>query len=111
MKDSGFLTIEDVAQYLGIKVKTLYARVSKIPHYRVGRLIRFKKEDVDAWMESKKRDGTAVQPTRPRKSRGPTCVKNTEANAIVRKAIDEVRDPGYTSQRGKSDRIKGLGKE
>ncbi len=42
VKDSGFFTIEDVAQYVHINVKTLYARVSEIPHYTVGRLIRFK---------------------------------------------------------------------
>ena len=31
VKDTGFLTIEDVARYLGIKEKTLYARASETP--------------------------------------------------------------------------------
>ena len=25
-----------------------------IPHYRIGKLIRFKKAEIDAWLESKK---------------------------------------------------------
>jgi len=49
-----FLNIHELAIYLGIKPKTLYARVQEIPHYKVGRLIRFKREDVDVWMERHK---------------------------------------------------------
>jgi len=51
---SGYLTINDLSIYLGIKPKTLYARIKEIPHYKVGRLVRFRKEDVDAWMEKHK---------------------------------------------------------
>jgi excisionase family DNA binding protein len=50
-KYNEYLTIDDLSAYLGIKPKTIYARVKEIPHYKVGRLIRFKREDVDAWME------------------------------------------------------------
>jgi len=35
---SGYLTINDLSIYLGIKPKTLYARIKEIPHYKVGRL-------------------------------------------------------------------------
>ena len=48
---SGYLTIGELSAYLSIKSKTLYARVKEIPHYKVGRLIRFRKDDIDAWME------------------------------------------------------------
>jgi excisionase family DNA binding protein len=108
--ENPFLTINEVARYLNVKASTLYAKVHEIPHYKVGRLLRFKLEDVDRWMESNRKDDTAPQRKRPEvktHKRG-----NAEgANEIVRKAIDEVRGSGYTSQRGKSDRIKGLGKE
>jgi excisionase family DNA binding protein len=42
-----FLNIEEVSDYLGIKKSSLYSRVEKkeIPHYRVGRLVRFKKSE------------------------------------------------------------------
>jgi excisionase family DNA binding protein len=54
--ESEFIKIEEMSDYLNIKVKTLYSLVSSgdIPHYRVGRLIRFKKEDIDIWMEGNK---------------------------------------------------------
>ena len=49
-----YYTLVEAAAYLNIKEKTLYAIKDKIPHYRVGRMIRFKREDLDAWMESLK---------------------------------------------------------
>jgi len=111
VRDSGFSTIEDVAQYLNINAKTLYAKVSEIPHYKVGRLIRFKMKEIDAWMESKKSGSSTAQPTTHPRGRRPTSIKNTEAHVIVRKAIDEAKESHYTSQRGKSGRIESLGKE
>ncbi len=51
--ESGYLTVNEASRYLGIKISTLYAMVERkeIPHYRVGRLIKFKKADLDAFME------------------------------------------------------------
>lgn len=48
-----FLDIEDLSEYLSIKKSTLYAKVSsgQIPHYKIGHLVRFKKEEIDNWME------------------------------------------------------------
>jgi len=54
ISDNGFWDIEDLSYYLKVKVKTLYAMVSDIPHYRVGKLIRFKKNEIDSWMQNKK---------------------------------------------------------
>ena len=106
MDQDGFLTIEQVARYLNMKVKTLYAKTSEIKHYRVGRLLRFKKEDVDLWMESKRSEAASPPPDQPRASS-----RGNSADGIVRRAIDEVLGTGYTSPSGKSDGIKGLGKE
>jgi excisionase family DNA binding protein len=56
--DNSYWDILDLSRYLKIKVKTLYAMIYDIPHYRVGKLIRFKKEEIEAWMENKKaKDG------------------------------------------------------
>jgi excisionase family DNA binding protein len=51
--DKGFLTVNEVSEYLSVKPSTLYSMVKngQLPHYRIGRLIRFKREDVDRWME------------------------------------------------------------
>ena len=124
-----FLTIQGVSQYLGIKPKTLYARVKEIPHYKVGRLIRFKREDVDAWMEQHRvakaeqdqdqsqepESSTPALKTTPkpptarksRKRRGPML----DIDRIIAKAIDEVDAEAYTASHGKSDQVKGSGKE
>ncbi len=104
--DNRFLTLQEVAAYLNMKAKTLYALVPEISHYKVGRLIRFKKEDVDHWMEQHR---MTREQQRTKGSRSPA--KDHPVDALVRKAIDEVKRSSYTSLCGKSDRIKSLGKE
>jgi excisionase family DNA binding protein len=55
--DNGFWDIADLSGYLKVKVKTIYAMISDIPHYRVGKLIRFKKQEIDSWMEKQESQG------------------------------------------------------
>jgi len=99
-----YLTIQQVADYLSIKTSSLYSKIAEIPHYRIGRLLRFRKGEIDAWIETKRED--IPQRTRPHKKR--TVL---DVNQIVRRAIDAARGTGYNSS-GKSDHsIKGLGKE
>ena len=125
-----FLTIQEVSRYLGIKPKTLYARVNEIPHYKVGRLIRFRKDEIDAWMQKhrvgkgendqdekqgQEKNATpatepALEPPKARRSRkrsGPV----TDIDRMISKAIDHVKGEGYTASHGKSDQVKGSGKE
>ena len=126
-----YLTINGLSAYLQIKPKTLYARIKEIPHYKVGRLVRFRKEDVDVWMErhrvvkhekeqDQKQDQepeNSIPPTEPtpkpprsrisRKRRGPV----TDIDRMITKAIDQVKGEGYTASHGKSDQVKGFGKE
>ncbi|SNR79850.1 transcriptional regulator, AlpA family [Haloechinothrix alba] len=48
-------TVEDVAEYLGIPVNTLYdwrTRNYGPPARRVGKYLRYRAEDVVAWFES-----------------------------------------------------------
>ncbi|NIO03984.1 MAG: excisionase family DNA-binding protein [Proteobacteria bacterium] len=53
-----FLTINEASEYLNLKPSTLYRMVETLtlPHYRVGRLIRFKKLDLDRWMEDHRQE-------------------------------------------------------
>lgn len=109
----GFLNIQQIANYLGIKASTLYSLVEKsgIPHYRVGRLVRFKKSEVDEWMEGQKEPAVDIK-IEARRVVAPLQKKPDLAiNEIVKKAIDGAGKKGYTSRHGKPDRIKGLGKE
>ena len=99
-----YLTIQQVADYLSIKTSSLYSKIAEIPHYRIGRLLRFRKGEIDAWIETKRED----IPQKPRSHKK----KNVpEVDSIVRRAIDAAKGTGYNSS-GKSDHsIKGLGKE
>jgi excisionase family DNA binding protein len=51
-----WLTVKELSAYLKLKEKTVYYLVEtgQIPHYRINTLIRFKKEEIDSWMASKK---------------------------------------------------------
>lgn len=50
----GLLTIKDVSDHLGIKEKTLYSWASqgKIPSVKIHGLLRFRKDEIDAWLLS-----------------------------------------------------------
>ena len=99
-----------LSRYLGIKKSTLYAMIERkeIPYYRIGKLARFRPAEIDEWLLTKKFRASRKDETRraPRKRGSPP----SPAAQIVRAAIDEV-NPGRYNRSGKSDRIKGLGKE
>jgi excisionase family DNA binding protein len=48
-----WLTLEQIAKYLQMSTSSIYkmAQTGKIPAYKVGRQWRFKKEDIDKWVE------------------------------------------------------------
>jgi excisionase family DNA binding protein len=87
-KFNEYLKIEDISAYLNVKTKTLYAMVESgnIPHYRIGRLIRFKRNDVDLWMEAKKVTGS--QPICKNIRAFKSGKRNQYIDKVVRKTID-----------------------
>lgn len=54
MIDETFLTTEEVLAYLQVNLRTVYRliKAGKIPAVRVGRQWRFRKTDIDAWLNS-----------------------------------------------------------
>jgi excisionase family DNA binding protein len=56
MIDESFLTTEEVLEYLQVNLRTVYRliKAGKIPAVRVGRQWRFRKRDIDAWLESQR---------------------------------------------------------
>ena len=54
MNDDHFLTTEEVLDYLQVNLRTVYRliKAGKIPAVRVGRQWRFRKRDIDAWLDS-----------------------------------------------------------
>lgn len=51
-----FISINEFCEIYKIKRSTAYKLVEtmQIPHYRIGRLIRFNLEELEEWMEGKK---------------------------------------------------------
>ena len=79
MIEEAFLTTDEVLEYLQVNLRTVYRliKAGKIPAVRVGRQWRFRKSDIDVWLESQRpratrpaaapARGTAAPPaTRPR---------------------------------------------
>jgi len=50
------MTLEEVAEYLRLSVHTIYkmAQKGKIPALKAGKKWRFRKEDIDRWLEKDK---------------------------------------------------------
>lgn len=110
--DEEFISIDDISEYLGLKKSTLYLKVERqeIPHYKFGRLIKFKKDEIDRWANGFKRDPVDLN----RKVNNILkAVSNREIgiDRIIKKSIDEVKSLKYTSDHGKPGQIKGLRKE
>ena len=54
MQTENLMSLEDVADYLGVPVRTVYAwrATSKGPRgFRVGKYVRYKASDVSAWLD------------------------------------------------------------
>ncbi|MDY0374437.1 MAG: helix-turn-helix domain-containing protein [Desulfobacterium sp.] len=51
-----WLSVEEIAQYLGISKDTVYTWISAkgIPAHKIGRLWKFKKDEVDIWVRGGK---------------------------------------------------------
>jgi len=49
--------VDEVAKFLGISRNTIYwwAEIGKIPHSKLGKLVRFNPDDVMAWLKGKSR--------------------------------------------------------
>ena len=46
------MSIEEICEYLGFSIYTIYAWVKKekIPCHKVGRLLKFRKNEIDEWV-------------------------------------------------------------
>jgi len=67
MIDETFLTTEEVLEYLQVNLRTVYRliKAGKIPAVRVGRQWRFRKRDIDAWLDSQRPRGAAARAAAP----------------------------------------------
>ena len=110
--ESGFLTVREASQYLGVKPSSLYSMVEKkeIPHYRIGQLIKFTMADLDAFMQERRVDPVDLE-KEAKKILNRTRNPKIDVDALVKKTIAQSRGNRYTACHGKPDQVKGLGKE
>lgn len=86
--DESFLTTEEVLDYLQVNLRTVYRliKAGKIPAVRVGRQWRFRKRDIDAWLESQRprstraSNGAAPRVAAPAAGRPRVLVVDDEAS-------------------------------
>lgn len=52
--DDRWLSVDEIADYLGVSKDTVYTWIAGkgMPAHRVGRLWKFKREEVDSWVRS-----------------------------------------------------------
>ena len=72
MIDETFLTTEEVLEYLQVNLRTVYRliKAGKIPAVRVGRQWRFRKRDIDSWLDSQRPRSGARAPAAPARPAG-----------------------------------------
>jgi excisionase family DNA binding protein len=64
---SRYLSIDQVAEILGVPKSFIYRRTARghddpIPHYRLGGHVRFKLDDVEDWIEKHRNDPAPQSP-------------------------------------------------
>ena len=52
--DDRWLSVEEIAEHLGVTKDSVYRWIEKrgLPAHKVGKLWKFKKDEVDAWVRS-----------------------------------------------------------
>lgn len=59
------LTRDEAAEYLGVKPQTLSvwacAKRYELPYVKVGRLVRYRRDDLDSWLESRTARGNGPE--------------------------------------------------
>ena len=92
MIDETFLTTEEVLEYLQVNLRTVYRliKAGKIPAVRVGRQWRFRKRDIDAWLDSQRpRGGSRPAPAAPTR---PATPGNARPRVLVVDDEASIRD-------------------
>lgn len=92
-----FLTTEEVLAYLHVNLRTVYRLIDagKLPAVRVGRQWRFRRRDIDAWLDQQK-VATPAEPAARPPAHGPRRVLVVDADAATRDlAAMALRDAGH----------------
>jgi len=112
---SEYLSVTDASNYLNVKKSFLYSMVQsgQIPHYRFGRMIRFKHSDLDTWIEDHRKEKIGVSLRAGEILRKPdrNNLNPDDVRGIIKKSVASVTAKGYNLSHGKPDQDKDLRKE
>jgi excisionase family DNA binding protein len=112
--DEAFLTTEEVLEYLQVNLRTVYRliKAGKIPAVRVGRQWRFRKSDIDLWLETShtrtRRGLAAARPASPPPARARVLVVDDEEGirellsktlSLAEYEVDLAPDGGHALER------------
>lgn len=92
--DEIFLTTEEVLEYLQVNLRTVYRliKAGKIPAVRVGRQWRFRKRDIDAWLDGQRPHGERAGTTaaeRPARAADRPRVLVVDDEASIRELLSK----------------------
>ena len=107
------MNIDELSEYLRIKKSSLYSKIERneIPFYKIGRLVRFRKAEIDLWMEKFKSGPIKVE-EKNKNRRHTEDARVTDIDDMVDRAIADSSGMKYTPKhKGDRTRIRGLGKE
>jgi len=98
-----YLNIDELSKYLGIKKATLYFKVEngQIPHYKIGRLIRFKKSEIDSWMQSMRQALSTTDLKTKEIIKRLKNKKSIDVAAVMKKAVEQEKAREYNFSHGK----------
>ena len=91
--DEIFLTTEEVLEYLQVNLRTVYRliKAGKIPAVRVGRQWRFRKRDIDAWLDTQRprsdRSPSAASGDKPQQRNGRSRVLVVDDESSIRELL------------------------
>jgi len=114
--EKSYWSVDDASRYLGVKPTTIYewAKGGEIPHYKVHKMIRFRKGEIDAWMERHREDCSVVEKKAKRvleMVEGSRKSLKPDVDRVVRKSIEEVERGNNNDYNGNQTKVKGLRKE
>ncbi len=60
---NGLMGVKQLSEYLNVPTSTIYGLTmrAKIPCCRIGRSLRFRKADIDAWLENSACNGEGLE--------------------------------------------------
>ena len=105
---SGLMSLAEVSRYLGMSERTIYgwAQEGKIPAFKLGSAWRFRRSEVDEWLEGRRSGGGSKVPITPDVDMDPTPWRVREMDEEEREALvrecrnaveDMMTDPGRTA--------------